>query len=256
MITDTHAHLFWKTFDGDRQAVLSRARERGVQRMIIVGTDVPTSEAAFELCRGDDELFPTAGIHPHDADGADEQARARIRELCQRDECVAVGETGLDFFKEYSPREAQLENFHWHLQLAKELAKPVVVHCRDAHEATLECLSSHRDDRLSGVMHCYSMGEAELPSYVDLGFYISFSGVVSYPRNDEIRAAARACPADRLLVETDCPFLAPQGNRGKRNEPAFVRDVLECVAELRGEPLEDLARTTSENASRLFGLDR
>lgn len=255
MITDTHAHLFWKTFDDDRQAVVTRARERGVQRMIIVGTDVPTSEAAFELCRDDDELFPTAGIHPHDASDSDASARARIRELCLRDECVAVGETGLDLFKEYSPREAQLDNFHWHLELAKELRKPVVVHCRDAHEETLECLTTHRGEQLRGVMHCYSMGPAELPLYVELGFYISFSGVVSYPRNDEIREAARTCPADRLLVETDCPFLAPQGNRGKRNEPAFVRDVLECVAQVRGEPLEALARTTTANAARLFGLD-
>jgi TatD DNase family protein len=252
VITDSHAHVFWKTFDEDRAEVLERARADGVERMIIVGTDLETSRAAFELCRGEAGLFPTAGIHPHDAAGADEATRAAVAELCRSPECVAVGETGLDFFKEYSPREAQLESFDWHLRLARELAKPVVVHCRDAHEATSGLLAEHRG--VSGVMHCYTMGAEELPAYLDLGLYVSFSGVVTYPRNDSNREAATRVPEDRLLVETDCPFLAPQGFRGKRNEPALARVTLEFLAELRGVPAEHLARATSENAARLFGL--
>ncbi len=252
MITDTHAHLYWKSYDEDRALVLDRARREGVERMVIVGTDVGTSRAAIELCRGVPGLFPTAGLHPHDATSFDETARAAIRGLCSRDECVGVGETGLDYFKEFSPRAAQRESFRWHLELARELDKPIVIHCRDAHEDTVELLRSVPGVR--GVMHCYTMGEAELAPYIELGLFISFSGVVTYPKNDANRDAARAVPIDRLVVETDSPFLAPQGERGKRNEPAFVRRVLDEVARVRAHDPEGLAAVTSANAARLFKL--
>lgn len=252
MITDSHAHVFWKSFDEDRDEVLERARSVGVDRMLIVGTDLASSNAAFELCRDRPGLFPTAGIHPHDASDVNDEIRASIRELCRAEECVAVGETGLDYFKEYSPREAQLTSFDWHLSLAAELQKPVVVHCRDAHEDTSALLAKHPG--VQGVMHCYTMGVEELPVYLELDYYISFSGVVTYPKNESNREAARAVPEDRLLVETDCPFLSPQGHRGKRNEPALVKVTLEFLAELRGVSVEHLARATSDNASRLFSL--
>ncbi|MFT7662356.1 MAG: TatD DNase family protein [Planctomycetota bacterium] len=252
MITDSHAHVFWNSFDDDRADVLARAREVGVDRMLIVGTDLESSRAAFELCRDHEGLYPTAGIHPHDAGDADDATRSAIEAMCRREECVAVGETGFDFFKEYSPREAQAPNFDWHLKLAGELGKPIIVHCRDAHEETVAMLSKH--PTVQGVMHCYTMGTEELPSYLDLGYYISFSGVVTYPKNDANREAAKAVPDDRLLVETDCPFLSPQGHRGKRNEPALVKVTLEFLAELRGTSLDELARITSDNATRLFGL--
>ncbi len=252
MITDSHAHVYWKTFDEDRDQVLQRARDAGVGRMVIVGTDVETSEKAFDLCAEELDLFPTAGIHPHDAEGVDDAARARIEELCQRPECVGVGETGLDFFKEFSPRAEQLENFYWHLDLARRLDKPVVVHCRDAHEETAKIVGEFEGVR--GVMHCYTYGPDELAPYLEAGFCISFSGVVTYPKNDANRAAARIVPEKRLLVETDCPYLAPQGFRGKRNEPAHAAEVLRRVAEERGDDFERLARITSENAARLFGL--
>jgi TatD DNase family protein len=252
VITDSHAHLYWKSFDADREAVLARARAAGVGRMIVVGTDVGTSRAALELCAEEPELFPTAGIHPHDASGAGPAERAAIEELCRRPECVAVGETGLDWFKEFSPRAAQLEGFLWQLDLACRLAKPVVIHCRDAHADTLRCLAQF--PLVPGVMHCYTMGPEELAPYLEAGLYISFSGVVTYPKNELNRAAAARVPRERLLVETDCPYLAPQGQRGKRNEPAFVMAVLEELARVRGEGVEELARTTSDNAARLFGL--
>lgn len=252
MITDTHAHVFWTDFDSDRSEVLARARAAGVERMLIVGTNVDTSRAAFALCAGERGLYPTAGIHPHDAGAATAADREAITALCSDARCVAVGETGLDYFKEYSPREAQVDNFRWHLDLARSLEKPVIVHSRDAHEDTLAMLRAASGVR--GVMHCYTMGERELPGYLELGFYISFSGVVTYPKNDKNRDAARAVPLDRLLVETDAPFLAPQGQRGRRNEPALVRRVLEEVARVRGADVEDLARATSDNAQRLFAL--
>ncbi len=252
MITDTHAHLFWESYAEDRDEVLARARDAGVQRMLIVGTDLESSRAAFELCAGEPGLFPTAGIHPHDATAADPQTLAEIEALCRRPDCVAVGETGLDLFKEYAPRAAQERSFHWHLELARELDKPVIVHCREAHEATSAALGAVGGVR--GVMHCYTMGTGQLDAYLERGFYISFSGVVTFPRNEENRAAAAAVPADRILIETDSPFLAPQGFRGQRNEPARVAAVLDCVAKVRGVSREELAEQTSANAARLFGL--
>ena len=252
MITDTHAHVFWNSFDSDRDEVLARAKAAGVARILMVGTDVATSLACFELCAGRPGLFPTAGIHPHDADDVDDAARAEIARLCAAPECVAVGETGLDYFKGFSDAERQRANFRWHLELASRLDKPVIVHSRDAHEDTVNLIREFPGVR--GVMHCYTMGADELPPYLDAGFMISFSGVVTYPRNEENRAAARIVPEERLLVETDCPFLAPQEHRGKRNEPAFVKDTLEHVARVRGVDAEALARATSANAARLFGL--
>lgn len=252
MITDTHAHVFWESFDEDREEVLERARSAGVERMVIVGTDLASSRAAFELCKGREGLFPTAGIHPHDADGAEAGALAEIEALCRRPECVAVGETGIDLFKEFSPKAAQLTAFRWHLELGRELDKPVIVHTREAHKETAAAIQQVPGAR--GVMHCYTMGPDELAPYLEAGFYISFSGVVTYPKNDLNRSAAATVPPERLLVETDCPFLSPQGKRGKRNEPANVADVLKVVAEVRGADLEELAVLTSKNAADLFGL--
>lgn len=253
VLTDSHAHVFWKTYDEDRDEVLARARSTGVERMVIVGTDVDSSRASFELCAGEEGLYPTAGIHPHDASDSSLEARAEIEAMCRREDCVAVGETGLDYFKEFSPRDAQLANFDWHLELARTLDKPVVVHCRDAHEDTAAAIARYPGVR--GVMHCYTMGPDELPPYLDAGFYISFSGVVTYPKNDHNREAAKLVPEDRILVETDCPFLSPQGHRGKRNEPALVKVTLEALAEVRGVSASELAQRTTDNAARLFGLD-
>jgi TatD DNase family protein len=252
VITDTHAHLQGSQFDADREDVIARAHGAGVTRMIIVGTDVASSQAAFALCAGREGFFPTAGIHPHDARAAGPAEREAIEEMCARPDCVAVGETGLDWFKEFSPRAAQIENFAWHAALARRLDLPLVVHCRDAHEDTLAVLRAAASVR--GVMHCYTMGAEELPAYLELGFTISFSGIVTFPKNERNRAAARAVPLDRILFETDCPYLAPQTKRGRRNEPAFVADVVADVARLRNMPADELARAASENAARLFGF--
>ena len=252
MITDTHSHLFWKRFDDDREEVIARAKAAGVERMLVVGTTLETSKSSFELAAMHEGLFPTAGVHPHDVEEPWEDVREEISALCAREECVAVGETGLDYFRDYSPLEAQRDWFRWHLELATKLDKPVIIHCREANEDTVRILSEYPDAR--GVMHCYVMGERELAPYLDMGFYISFSGVVTYPKNDDNRAAAAAVPSDRILVETDCPFLAPQPMRGKRNEPSFVTATLDAVAAVRGEEPSALALQTSQNAAALFGL--
>ncbi len=252
MITDSHAHLYWRSYDGDRDEVLERARAADVRRIIVPGTDVSTSQAALDLAASELEVYPAAGIHPHDASEANEEARERIEEMCGLPECVAVGESGLDFFKEYSPRKAQIEAFYWHLDLARRIEKPLIVHCRDAHEDTARIIAEFGGVR--GVMHCYSHGPRELEPYLEAGFLISFAGPVTYPRNDGNREAARLVPDELLLVETDSPFLAPQERRGKRNEPAYVARVLEKVAEVRGKNPATLARVTSDNAARLFDL--
>jgi TatD DNase family protein len=255
-ITDSHAHLYWRSFDADRAEVLARARAAGVARMVVVGTDLASSRAAFELAAGELDLFPTAGVHPHDARDAEDGVLAEIEALCRRPECVGVGETGLDFFKEYSPRAAQIDRYQWHLSLARELDKPVVIHCRDAHDENARILREFAGATpgIRGVMHCYSFGAAELDVYLELGLHVSFSGIVTYPKNEANRAAAARVPDDRLLVETDCPYLAPQGMRGRRNEPAFCALTLAFLAELRGVDAQALADRTTANACALFGL--
>ncbi len=252
MIIDTHCHLYWKDYNEDRDAVIERARQVGVERLLVVGTNLETSRSCFEICEGRPGLYPTAGIHPHDAEGVSDETLASIRELCARPECVGVGESGLAYFKQYSPREDQRRIFRRHLEWALELDKPIIIHARDAHQDTVELLRETPGVR--GVMHCYTMGSAELAPYLEMGLYISFSGVVTYPKNTANREAAGEVPSDRLLVETDCPFLAPQGKRGKRNEPALVVDVLDCVARTRGVETEELALATTNNAIQLFGL--
>lgn len=251
-LADSHCHVGWEHFDDDRDEVFSRARAAGVERMIVVGTTPTTSRQALDLAEGEAGLFGTAGLHPHDAGEFNEATRSEIRELCERDACVAVGETGLDWFKEWAPRELQLASFRWHLELARELDKPVVIHSRDAHEDTAQLVSEVPGVR--GVMHCYAMGPQELPAYLDAGLHISFSGMVTFKRLLENQEAARICPADRLLVETDAPFLAPVPHRGERNEPAFCADTLRFVAQLRGEDPVELGAQTWRNTSQLFGL--
>ncbi len=252
-LIDSHAHLYWSRFEEDRAAVLEHAAARGVQHIVVPGTNCETSLAARELCAGQPNLHFAAGLHPSDTAEDGEEARALIARLCAEPECVAVGETGLDFFHQNNPSAAVQEAaFRWHLELALQLDKPVIVHCRDAHDETARCLADYPGVR--GVMHCFTMGPDEMQLYLDLGLHISFSGVVTYPKNDANRAAARAVPADRILIETDSPFLAPQPERGRRNEPAFVEHVLHTIAQERGVAPEVLAEQTTTNARELFRL--
>ena len=251
-ITDSHCHVWWDRFDEDRDETLDRAREAGVERMVVVGTDAETSRASLELARTREGLYGTAGLHPHEAARFDASTREAIAGLCAREDCVAVGETGLDWFKEWAPRDQQLASFRWHLQLARDLDKPVIIHSRDAHEDTLSLVQEAAGVR--GVMHCFVMGPEELPHYTAAGLHVSFSGIVTFKGSAENQEAARRCPEELLLVETDAPFLAPTPHRGKRNEPAFCADTLRFVAELRGVSADHLARASSENAARLFGL--
>lgn len=251
---DTHAHLHFPEFADDLGAVLARARAAGVRRMLTIGTDVETSRAAVALAAREPDVWASVGVHPHDADEADATALAEIEELAAEPRVVGIGETGLDFFRNLSPREAQERAFRAQLALARRVGKPVIVHCRDAHEETLAILAEERVGETGGVMHCFSGDTAIARRCLDLGLLISLAGPVTYPKARALPEVARFVPGDRLVVETDCPFLPPQPYRGKRNEPAYLAITAARVAELRGESLQTLAARTSENAAKLFGL--
>ena len=236
---DTHAHLHFSEFGDDLSAVLERARAAGVRRFVTIGTDVETTTAAVALAGCEEGVWASAGIHPHDAAEADEAAFAAIERLAGTPRVVAIGEIGLDFFRNLSPRDVQERTFRRLLDLARRLGKPVLVHCRDAHAETLAILDQAGVGELGGIMHCFSGDVPIARRCLDLN-------ARSLPE------VARFVPADRLVIETDCPFLPPQGHRGTRNEPAYLALTAARVAELRGEPLATLGPRLSDNARRLF----
>lgn len=252
---DTHAHLHFPGFDEDRDAVLARARAAGVRRMVTIGTDGETSRAALALAERHPDVWATAGVHPHDAAESDEAAQGEVERIAAERRVVAIGEIGLDFFRNLSPPETQERVLRRFLALARRLRKPVVLHCRDAHAEILALLGEERVADVGGIMHCFSGDVAIARRCLDLGLLISLAGPVTYPNARALPDVARFVPGDRLVVETDCPFLPPQGYRGKRNEPAYLTITAARVAELRGEPLDDLAARTTANARRLFGVD-
>jgi len=251
---DTHAHLHFPEFADDLDAVLARARDAGVRQMVTVGTDVETSRAAIALAERDPDLFASVGIHPHHAGEVGEADLAELERLARSPRVVAIGEAGLDFFRNLSPPDSQERVFRWQLDLGRRVAKPVLIHCRDAHTETLQILGEAEVGQTGGIMHCFSGDLPVARRVLDLGLLISIAGPVTYPSARALPEVTRLVPADRLVVETDCPFLPPQPYRGKRNEPAYVAITARRVAELRGEPLEGLAAQTSENARRLFAL--
>jgi TatD DNase family protein len=245
---DTHAHLDAAT-DG-AQALVRRAREAGVTRIVAVGSGIDSCRVTLRLADEHDGVFATLGIHPHQAGGDEARRLPELRELLATDGAVAVGETGLDFYRDYAPREAQLELFERQLALAHELGKPLVVHSRAADEETARTLAGFDG---SVVLHCFS-SPGLLPVALERGYYVSFAGNVTYPKADELRAAAAAVPADRILAETDSPYLAPQPMRGRENEPANVVHTLEALAAVRGEEPRALETRIESNAAAAFGL--
>jgi TatD DNase family protein len=254
MAIDTHAHLEMETFDTDREEVLERAAAAGLTAILTVGTTIPDCEKAVALARRYPLVFAAIGIHPHEVKGIDAAAYDALRLLAREKKVVAIGEIGLDFFYDNSPRDVQLRNFAEQLDLAEELDLPVIIHDRDAHTETIELLRE-RKGSLRGVLHCFSGDAAMARECVELGFHLSVAGPVTYPKADQLRAVAREIPAERLLIETDAPYLAPKPYRGKRNEPAYVMETARCLAEIRTIPAEELERLTAANARRLFRID-
>jgi TatD DNase family protein len=251
---DTHAHLHFPQFTDDLPAVLERARAAGVRRLVTIGTDVETTRAALALAGRRRDVWAAAGIHPHDATSGDDAALAEIARLAAEPSVVAVGEIGLDHFRNLSPPDTQARVFRALIGLGRRLGKPLLIHCREAHAEVLAILKEEHAEEVGGIMHCFS-GDVEIARRcLDLGFLISLAGPVTYPNARALPAVARFVPADRLVIETDCPFLPPQGYRGQRNEPAYLAVTAAKVAELRGEPLEQLGARCSANACALFGV--
>ncbi len=255
-LVDSHAHLDFAQFDADREQVLARAWAAGLAAIVNVGADLPSSRAGVELSREHERIFAAVGVHPHDAKDLTGAALAELESLARAPKVVAIGEIGLDFYRDLSPRPVQRAAFEAQLALAARLRKPVIVHDRDAHGEVMAILrgwvgTSPLAEK--GVLHCFSGGLEMALEAVELGFLISIAGPITYPNARKLPEIAAALPLDKLLVETDCPFLAPHPHRGRRNEPAYVSLVAEAVARARGVPVGEVAHATTANAARVFG---
>jgi len=259
MFVDSHAHIDGEEFDADRDEVIERARAAGVRAVLTVGTGDPRAgglERAAEVAARYEGVYAAAGVHPHDARLYDEEAEARILGLAAAGgRFVAWGEIGLDFYYDNSPREAQRAAFVRQLRAARRCGLPVIIHSREADEETVEILRAEwAGAGRGGVLHCFGGSVSMAEQVVELGFHVSFAGNVTFKKAENLRRAALAVPLERLLVETDCPFLAPVPLRGRRNEPAFVVETARFLADLRGVSPEELGRATTENFCRLFGV--
>lgn len=250
MLTDSHAHLDDPAFAPDLPDVLRRAREAGVGRIVTIGTSLASSLRARDIAEREADVWFSPGIHPHEADAPGDVDA--LRGLAAHPRAVAVGETGLDYFKAYASVPNQKALFVRQLEIAAEAGKPVSIHCRDAHGDCLAILRAHAP--LRGVIHCFTGDAAAVEGYLGLNFLLSIAGPVTYPKAEGLREALRAIPLENLLLETDCPLLAPQAKRGTRNEPAYVAYTAEKVAAVLGRPLDEVRAATTANAARLFGL--
>ena len=257
-IFDSHCHLDDLVFEKDLEALLLRARQAQVQTLMVVGTDGPSSQRAVDVARRCENVFASVGIHPHDARSCNESLLASLRILAADEKVRAWGETGLDFNRMYSPQADQERWFARQLDIGADLRLPMIFHERDSHGRFLQILQTRWKPERKGVVHCFSGSAAELEAYLEMGLYIGITGILTIKtRGRSLRRMVRHIPVQRLLVETDAPYLTPtpERNKYKRNEPAFVRTVLMKLAEVRGEPPEGLAKTIWENSCRLFGLN-
>jgi TatD DNase family protein len=254
MLADSHCHLDDPQFASDREAVIERALAAGVGLMLAIGSGdgPPDLEAGIRLADAHAPIFATVGVHPHEARKATDETWRRLRELLAHPKVRAVGEIGLDYHYDYSPRDCQRAVFVEQMRIAREAGLPIVIHTREAWQDTLDLLREHwQPGGLGVVMHCFSGGPQEAAQALDLGCYLAFGGVITFPKAERVREAALRTPLDRLLLETDAPYLAPVPNRGKRNEPAFVVETARKLAELRGESVDVLAAATTANFRRL-----
>jgi TatD DNase family protein len=254
MLIDTHAHLDMRDFNDDRESVIERAREAGVEYIITVGTTVESSRDAVLLAERYDCVYAAIGIHPHEVKDVLHPAYEILRHFAKHDKVVAYGEVGLDYYYEHSPRTDQKQKFRDMLREARELDLPIIVHDREAHEDTLRILSEEWSPDLGGVIHCFSGDSAMAQKVIEMGFSISIAGPVTFPKAESLREVVQQVPIEHILIETDAPYLAPQLVRGKRNEPAYVRQTAEAIARIKGLSFDDVARITSYNALQLFGI--
>ena len=254
MIIDSHAHLDYPQLADDLPGVLARAKDAGVSQIISIGVKLSSSHAPREIAETHDDVWFSVGVHPHEA--ANETLscnREAFLAAADHPKCVAIGEAGLDYFYDFAPRNKQAESFRVQIGVARDLGLPIIVHARDADEDIAAIIEDEMAKGVfSGVLHCFSSSANLARHALALGFYISFSGILTFKKAEEIRDVASFAPADKILVETDAPFLAPTPHRGKINEPAFTKHTLACLAEVRGLPEEEMASQTTQNTLRLF----
>lgn len=254
MFFDTHAHLDDEQFQADQNAVIVRAQEAGVELLVNVGYNEKSAQNTLELTRKYSFIYGAVGMHPHDAKDYGESSYELFRKIAGDPRIVAIGEIGLDYHYDLSPRDTQKQVFRRMIALAKEVRLPVIIHDREAHEDTFAIVQEEGAFQVGGIFHCYSGSLPLAKVALDLGFYISFAGPVTFANAHKLREVAKEAPLERILIETDCPYLAPAPYRGKRNEPAFVSKVAAMIAQLKGLTLEEAARVTLENGKRVFKI--
>lgn len=256
MYTDTHAHLQKELLRGGLEQVLERAQAADVTTIMCIGYDLDSSQEAVQLAQRYPQIYAVVGVHPHDAKQLDQDTLDELYKLARERKVVAIGEIGLDFYRDLSPRDVQRQAFVQQIKLAQELGKPIVIHDRDAHQEVLDTIRREKAGSNGGIMHCYS---GHLPLAIDLmkeGFHISFAGPVSFKNARKAQEVAAHIPLDRLLIETDCPYLTPEPLRGKPNEPAYVVHVAQAIAQLRRKSVEEIAYLTSRNANQVYRLNK
>jgi TatD DNase family protein len=253
MLIDSHCHLDSDQFDADREQVIERALAAGVTHLVAIGTGngPPDLEAGIRLADRYESFYATVGVHPHDAGKANDVTFQALADLTHHPKVIAIGEIGLDYHYDFSPRETQQAVFIRQMQIAR---KPIVIHTREAWDDTIKLIREHWDTSLGGIMHCFSGNPKQAKQALDLGFYLSFGGIVTFPKALEIQESARIAPIDRILVETDAPYLAPVPKRGKRNEPAFMLETVRKLAQLRGVSEQAIAESTTANFRHLMSL--
>lgn len=254
MLIDSHAHLEMPDFKKDLDEVIQRAKESGVEYIFTVGTERKDWSKTLEICHRYPSVYAILGVHPHNAKEIDSETYPLLRNLCRDEKVKALGEIGLDFFRNLSPREIQLKGFREQIGLAKELHLPIVVHDRDAHQETLEILKTEKAEVCGGIIHCFSGDYEMAKECIEMGFYISIPGSITFKNAERFREIVRKLPLDCLLVETDSPFLSPEPFRGKRNEPSFIQYTARKIAEIKKISFEKIAQTTTENALKVYRI--
>lgn len=255
MLFDTHCHLDSVDFDEDREQILNDMETRGFTPCVVVGADMPSSRSSRALAQTRPWLYWAAGVHPHDADTYCDAFHDELLAMMREKKCVAWGEIGLDYHYDLSPRETQRVVFARQLDAACEIGKPLILHIREAHGDATDILRARRGKLPQGVVHCYSGSAEQAKIYLDMGFYLGFDGPVTFKKAPRLAEVAQMCPGDRLLVETDSPYMSPEPLRGRRNDPRNTEYIARKLAEIRGETFEQICRTTRENGMRLFGIE-
>ena len=254
MLIDSHVHLDDIKFDGDRHILIENFKNNNIELVINIGADLKSSVASVDLANKYPNIYAAIGVHPHSAKEVNTMVMEQLKELALNEKVIAIGEIGLDYYYDNSPRDIQRKWFIEQLKLAKELDLPVIIHTRDAMGETFDILKNNQNGNVRGVLHCYSGSPEMALEYIKMGFYISLGGPVTFKNARLVREVAEAVPLDKLLIETDCPYLTPEPYRGKRNEPVYVKYVAEKIAEVKKISYDELVKATNENTKRLFGI--